>query len=787
MARQTYKNRSVNFIDVYAFISFVAVSINLILYYISSYEYEVIWVQILIFLFFGILLFHIIRTFQTYKDDKVDGNLKDFKDLYEGKITRNQKEEIIVFEEKEVDYDLLNQNTIVNQLYESVQNITPQSKILIGIEGEWGSGKSTVLNLVKKKVLNEKTNCIIIDRFDPWHFNDEKSMLEAMLESIIDKIKLGLPSIKTTSLIKEFVNNIFKTSGFVLFDNIISKSSNINDSRVINIINNYLKKNDLKIVFLIDNLDRTQKEHVFFIYKAIASLINIKRMVFIIAYDPKVVNKALENLEIEDKYLEKIIQVKFKIEPHKNVLRNVEITALKEFYKLFGIDDEGFDEKHYLTLVNQFNNLREFKLFLNNLFYVLRLDLKQLNTSDLAAVNLIKTLNPNLFNLIRNNSKFFITEGLIDNVELSILRFNDEQLQKDAIEFFDKHSKEDYWKDYNSLLESLFPVVKKYNKNEKSLYKESSYDGKKSTKEKRVSNAKYFPVYFYETINNFIVIDEYVEHFIKEINSSASVGAVYEKEYIDIIELDEYSQILFFETLDLNIDKVDQGKNIDLMKFLAVLSHFLDDSSTGFSFRLNAKSRATVIIARILYKLDKENFKEVIREFKNDYSNFYLIRNLQYWFSEKAQSSGLYDKDKYSILDELFNQMANTVIEKMVDLYDVKFYSRYNARSIEWSLGVNEQTIKYFNNIVNKENIGKFLYDFMSVSSSSEGYGYTIDRESVHKFIKEEIVQTLISKANKTNDNSFVFEVYEKSKEKPIRGFESAILRKEEVKLFKLY
>lgn len=781
--KQSYKNKSVIFIDLYTFIAFFSIFINLILYWVSNENYDLRWYHTLVYLLTWLSLIIFIRVYQTYNPNGKVGNLRDLKDLAEGKISKNKPGEIILFEEKEVEYDLLNQENIVNQLIESIQNLTPQSKFIIGLEGEWGSGKSTVLKIVKNKLSKEKSNCIIIDKFDPWHYNDEKAMLEAMLESIIEKVKLGLPSIKTTRLIKEFANTIFKTNDLLLFDSLPTKLTKINDSKIINIINSYLKDNDKKIIFLIDNLDRTQKEHIFFIYKVIASLIDIKRVIYILAYDRNVVNKALKNLQIDDKYLEKIIQVTFKVEPEKEIMNNVGITALKEFYKLSGDFDFKIEEKDYSELMRPFNNLREFKIFLNTLSYLLQGTLKKLNIFDICAVSIIKVLNPTLYNLIRNNSKFFLTEGLIDTPELTLPRIDD-KFNQEAQEFFDMCSKLDHWNRFSSLLERLFPVIKRYNKADNKLYREDSEYNILSTKEKRVSNAKYFPVYFYGTINEFILVDDYVSTFISDLNSTNFNSDLKHEYFSRIIDFNETIQILFFETLDLNFDRIELSNYAELIKFLAQLTTVIDNS-TGFRFRLNAQSRATVILARLLSKFDIEKFTDILNEFKGDYSKLFLIRNLGYWMSEKAKSSGLYDEDKYSMLDQTLKQMSEVVSENNIDLYDEKLYSRYNASVVVWTLNVNDQTKAYFNTIVTPNNIGKFLYDFMIISSSSNGFGYIMDLKNIHALITDEKVSTLIEQAVENQDDKFVFEVYQKSKGKNISGFENALFRKEEVKLYR--
>ena len=60
----------------------------------------------------------------------------------------------------------------------------PNSAFVIGLEGEWGSGKTTIINNVKKK-LRDNENVIIIENFDPWIYGTQNALLMAMYDSIL--------------------------------------------------------------------------------------------------------------------------------------------------------------------------------------------------------------------------------------------------------------------------------------------------------------------------------------------------------------------------------------------------------------------------------------------------------------------------------------------------------------------------------------------------------------------------------------------------------------------------
>ena len=103
---------------------------------------------------------------------KANTNVYDLKDFIENEIeiTNNYP---ILFAEKDVDYDLCDRTVIINQLYSSLKACSGSNySFVIGLEGPWGSGKTTIINNVIKKITQDAPEeFIVIDDFDPWTYN----------------------------------------------------------------------------------------------------------------------------------------------------------------------------------------------------------------------------------------------------------------------------------------------------------------------------------------------------------------------------------------------------------------------------------------------------------------------------------------------------------------------------------------------------------------------------------------------------------------------------------------
>lgn len=200
----------------------------------------------------------------------------------------------------------------------------------MSLKGAWGSGKTTILNNVKDKL--SKENLVFIDDFEPWVYNDEKSLLVAFFDSIMKEINCGFRINEISKFTKIYLKTITSNIGYSI-DNIFE--NNINIDRIKLIINNYLESNNKKIVLVLDNLERCSSEHILFILKVIHNLFNFKRIIYILSYDEISMKKHFEsNLDIDYSYLEKIVQLEFSVPKlDDNVLRNVMEKCLSNYLK----------------------------------------------------------------------------------------------------------------------------------------------------------------------------------------------------------------------------------------------------------------------------------------------------------------------------------------------------------------------------------------------------------------------------------------------------------------------
>lgn len=88
--------------------------------------------------------------------------------------------------------DILNRSTFANSLAKTLLQYSFSSSLTIGLYGEWGSGKTSLLNMVLETVESKDSNTVIL-RFNPWLCSNSKQLITQFFKQLSAAIKLKKP------------------------------------------------------------------------------------------------------------------------------------------------------------------------------------------------------------------------------------------------------------------------------------------------------------------------------------------------------------------------------------------------------------------------------------------------------------------------------------------------------------------------------------------------------------------------------------------------------------------
>jgi hypothetical protein len=193
----------------------------------------------------------------------------------------------------------------------------------IGINGKWGLGKTSFLDLLKRKV--QSTDIIEVN-FNVWNSHSSKAIIKDFFEAIQEAIQPyhsslsrlmtqysnKLVALNSNTFTQSIQTTVFAVSGFESINSLYQD------------INKALVSVNKKIVVYIDDLDRLDKHEIIEVIRLIRNTANFYNTFFIVAYDRNYVVNALKrhNPYKQEEFLEKIFQIELTL-PYfnKDILR----------------------------------------------------------------------------------------------------------------------------------------------------------------------------------------------------------------------------------------------------------------------------------------------------------------------------------------------------------------------------------------------------------------------------------------------------------------------------------
>lgn len=255
------------------------------------------------------------------------------------------------------DEDKLRRAPLAKKVAELIAGFKGKESFVIGIEGVWGAGKTSFVNLALKE-LKDDPNLIFIN-FNPWNFTGQNELISDFFSALIEELK-GRIDNKIFKTVKSYAKklqisyspSISTPIGSFGIGELGKNKDSLQKQR--EKINKALKQLDKKIVIVIDDIDRLDEEETRLTMKLVKMTANFPNTVFMLAYDRGQVAQKLGRDGIGEEYLKKIIQVSFTLPmPDQQGLQKILFGDLDETISaIYGIVKlEGNDEKRWGDLL----------------------------------------------------------------------------------------------------------------------------------------------------------------------------------------------------------------------------------------------------------------------------------------------------------------------------------------------------------------------------------------------------------------------------------------------------
>ena len=301
-----------------------------------------------------------------------------------------QKSSITDLPKKASQKDVFGISPFEQGLIQFIQNSS--TPITIALQGEWGSGKTSLMNSLRKNLCEGDQASFFSIWLNTWEYSLMKDAQSTLMGIITDLIKQvnGLAEVdekQTSKMLKKIWGGV-KTAGKVVVkntaDKVIDGAGNLIDyfdagesgagigevrDELEKIIAQLIqKKNKKGIIFFIDDLDRIDPPVAVELLELLKNIFTIENAVFVLAIDYEVVVKGLEpkfgKLTAQNErefrsFFDKIIQVPFSM-PVSNY--NIDEFVKESLIQIGYISQEQANKN---DLIKHFSEIANFTLGTN--------------------------------------------------------------------------------------------------------------------------------------------------------------------------------------------------------------------------------------------------------------------------------------------------------------------------------------------------------------------------------------------------------------------------------------
>lgn len=424
--------------------------------------------------------------------------------------------------------------------------------LTIGLYGPWGSGKSSVFDLIEKQHISKEK----IIRFQPWYMGkDQNNIIPEFLKLLISHLENRQSNSQQKLIygLKKYLKFLTTISirppGFIVnFKDYMSNpelSKDFEDAQGMREhIIELLKAARMPMVVFIDDIDRLDNKEIQMIFKLVRLIADFPNITYVLAMDEKHVAKSLSQLYSKDyeekvglEYISKFIHVQLYLPRVDSYLMIKAFqTSMMKIINDYTIEVENDYIDFLGGIANHFQfTPRNMERVANIAMVHMPMLKKETNPKDLLTLLAIKIDNPELFAFIYKNSSVFLGE----QKDEAVLK---EQREKLYIQF----------PSYISLLNKLFPALG-----------DSSVNKLLSNKNKLICSSVHFDTYFQYAVPSLMVSNEQLQKFYTAIlDGDHEGGAVYEELVTDL------NREEFFHQLWLDIAPEQVEKNMKILKFV---------------------------------------------------------------------------------------------------------------------------------------------------------------------------------------------------------------------------
>ncbi len=330
------------------------------------------------------------------------------------------------------EHDKLDRGNFSKHLAYALKNLNNSDTFSIGLYGAWGSGKTSVVNMMLQELERLQKNereeeRLTVVRFEPWNFADSSQLLtqffvrlSGVFKSKRDKslAKIGTALEKYADAF-ELADAVPVVGGLLAYAGktgarVVGKRmrKGCDDRDIIkqkDHVVQLLQQQHSRLLVVIDDIDRLSDTQIRQVFQLVASVASFPNTIYLLVFDKEIVVKALEQVQKgrgED-YLEKVIQIPIQIpDISPGNLQAVLFDRLGQM--MFPSQERCIHKAHWDRLFFPYiapliHNIRDIGRLCNAVQFKLAAIAEEIDLADLLAISILEIQFPKVYAWIRRN------------------------------------------------------------------------------------------------------------------------------------------------------------------------------------------------------------------------------------------------------------------------------------------------------------------------------------------------------------------------------------------------
>jgi predicted KAP-like P-loop ATPase len=315
--------------------------------------------------------------------------------------------------------DRLRRNDMAKHIAEEIRGLDTSEGYVVAIMGPWGSGKTSLVNLIKNHLDADVPKVEVLD-FNPWMFSGAEQLVHAFFAEMAAQLRLKrgpfekladdfdtygdlLSPLTAIPFLGAWLDRV-RGAGKALKKFKDDRKESVTAKR--GVLAKKLGELEQPIVVVVDDIDRLNTTEIRDMFKLVRLTANFPNVVYLLAFDRRRVEDALGEQGVDGRsFLEKIVQHPIDIPsiPEQVMYRQIAEGLDKALNSLS--DDISLDTNRWYDIFPEIvrplvRNMRDVRRYTDAVRGTTRALLGRVELADLLALEAIRVFMPDTFCLI---------------------------------------------------------------------------------------------------------------------------------------------------------------------------------------------------------------------------------------------------------------------------------------------------------------------------------------------------------------------------------------------------